>query len=74
MAARLIDAYALMETLGIAEECEYCQYSYGGFCSKSSDFVDACEAIADAPTVTGWPKSRNHGREEKDETNRCGCF
>ena len=49
---RLIDADALMETLGIKEECADCQYHIGNnFCSRSSDFVTACESIVDAPTV-----------------------
>lgn len=52
---RLIDADKLMETLGVAEECEDCQYKIGTtfmMCSKSSDFVTACEAIINAPTAT----------------------
>ncbi len=49
---RLIDADALMETLGIKEECIDCQYHIGNnFCSRSGDFVTACEAISDAPTA-----------------------
>lgn len=49
---RLIDADALNEALGVGKDCADCQYSVGGgFCHKGSDFVDACEAIADAPTV-----------------------
>lgn len=50
---RLIDADALMETLGIKEECTDCQYHIGNnFCSRSGDFVTACESIVDAPTVS----------------------
>ena len=55
---RLIDADALMETLGVAEECEDCQYRTGDtfiMCSKSSDFVKACGAIINAPTVGSTP-------------------
>lgn len=48
---RLIDADALAEVLGIEEDCQDCQYKNGVFCKKSSDFVDACEAIYDAPTI-----------------------
>lgn len=48
---RLIDADALAEVLGIAEDCQDCQYKNGVLCKKSSDFVDACEAIYDAPTI-----------------------
>lgn len=48
---RLIDADALMETLGIKEECTDCQYHLGyNFCARSGDFVNACEAIINAPT------------------------
>lgn len=55
---RLIDADALAEVLGIAEDCQDCQYKNVMFCKKSSDFVDACEAIYDAPTV----EPERHGR------------
>ena len=48
---RLIDADALADVLGIAEDCQDCQYKNGMFCKKSSDFVGACEAIYDAPTI-----------------------
>ena len=50
---RLIDADKLIETLGIAEDCEDCQYVASPrfcLCTKSSDFVNACEAIINAPT------------------------
>ena len=49
---RLIDADALNEALGVGKECADCRYAVGAaFCHRGSDFVDACEAIADAPTV-----------------------
>lgn len=48
---RLTDKDALMKTLGIKEDCEECEYANGYFCSRGSDFVNACEAICDAPTI-----------------------
>lgn len=51
---RLIDADALVERLGINEECKDCQY-YHQFQSRciryDTSFTDVCEAIYDAPTV-----------------------
>lgn len=52
---RLIDADALMDALGIAVECSDCANQAGAFCHKSSDFVNACEAICDAPTADAIP-------------------
>ena len=48
---RLIDADALIERLGIKAECDDCQYQNGPLCKRGSEFVDACEAIFDAPTI-----------------------
>lgn len=50
--SRLIDADALMEVLGIADECKDCK-SYDGFigCMGDPQFAWACEAITDAPTI-----------------------
>lgn len=48
---RLIDVDALAKVLGITEDCQDCQYKNGIFCNTSSDFVNACEAIYDAPTI-----------------------
>lgn len=49
---RLIDADALMDVLGIADECKDCpQDKRGIYCEKSTDFRVACEAITDAPTI-----------------------
>ena len=48
---RMNDADALAEVLGIAENCQDCQYKYGVFCNRSSDFMNACDAIYDAPTI-----------------------
>ena len=55
---RLIDADALMDALGIADDCQDCQYQSSIFCSRSPDFVNACEAIADAPVIDAVPVVR----------------
>ena len=49
--ARYIDAEKLMQTLGIADECKKCTFCVGAICTNESDFVDACTAIAEAPTA-----------------------
>ena len=48
---RLIDADELKKELGIADDCSQCDHARTIFCSKGSNFVDACEAINDAPTI-----------------------
>lgn len=49
---RLIDADALMQTLGITDtDCGECDLHGAMGCSKRDDFVDACMAIEDAPTI-----------------------
>lgn len=49
---RLIDADALAASLGITNmECLKCGWYNGRGCKRGSDFVDACEAIEDAPTI-----------------------
>ena len=49
---RLIDADALMKTLKISDDCKHCeQCEYDYFCSMGGDFVSACEAINDAPSI-----------------------
>ena len=56
---RLIDADALLKTLGMAEECGKCQNSRNAlFCALSSEMVDVCEAITDLPTVDAVPVVR----------------
>lgn len=47
----LISRQDLMNTLHIKEDCQDCEYSQGIFCTQSPDFVNACEAICDAPPV-----------------------
>ena len=49
---RLIDADALMKTLGITEmDCERCEWGEYGFCGRGRGFTDACTAIEAAPTI-----------------------
>ena len=55
---RLIDKDALMGTLDIKDDCGDCEYENGFFCSRNSDFVNACEAICDAPTIDAVPVVR----------------
>lgn len=55
----LIDRNDLLESLGIGDECDNCKYGEADtdgyvFCTKGSDFVDACEKIFDAPSVEPW--------------------
>lgn len=47
----LIDRVSLSKQLGVSDKCTDCVFQRGAFCEKSSDFVKACEAIYDAPTV-----------------------
>ena len=50
--SRYIDADALMKTLKISDDCKHCeQCEYDYFCSMSGDFVSACEAINEAPSI-----------------------
>ena len=49
--ARYTDVEKLMQTLGIADECKKCTFCIGAICTNESDFVDACTAIAEAPTA-----------------------
>lgn len=51
---RLIDADALMKTLGITDmDCAKCAWYSRAYrqCKRGGDFEDACTAIEDAPTV-----------------------
>ena len=54
--SRLIDADALMEALGITDmDCGKCKWGDRGWCTRGSEFEDACLAIEDAPTVDAVP-------------------
>ena len=49
---RLIDADALAASLGITNmDCQKCDWHGSLGCKRGSDFVAACEAIEDAPTI-----------------------
>lgn len=51
---RLIDADALMNTLGITDmDCRKCAWrdKEWNLCNRGSDFEDACCAIENAPTI-----------------------
>ena len=51
---RLIDADALMQTLGITDmDCDKCAWykKEWSCCERGGDFEDACCAIDDAPTI-----------------------
>ena len=50
---RLIDADALLEQLGMANECEHCPSRSHNpyFCRLSSEMMLVCELITEAPTV-----------------------
>ena len=61
---RLIDADALLNTLGIGEggDCEKCNYNACAiFCGRGKDFVDCCKAICDAPTIDETPLKVAYG-------------
>lgn len=47
---RLIDADALMKELGItSDDCCECEWGDGhGYCTRTSDFTDACDSICTA--------------------------
>ena len=58
---RLIDADALMKALGITDmDCEKCAWGNKSFptCNRGSDFVDACSASEDAPTIEERKKGK----------------
>lgn len=61
---RLIDADALLNTLGIGEggDCDKCNYnSCDLFCKRGKDFVDCCKAICAAPTIDETPLKVAYG-------------
>ena len=77
---RLIDADALMQTLGITDmDCGKCAWYSKGYrrCKRDGDFEDACCAIEEAPTIEAVPVV--HGRWERVgdssyECSACGCI
>ncbi|MBO7682359.1 MAG: hypothetical protein J6T17_06355 [Clostridia bacterium] len=48
---RLIDADALLKKLGMANECKDCPNCSGPFCGLSSELMEVCDEISNAPTV-----------------------
>lgn len=69
---RLIDADKLLDTLGIDSlDCEKCSWGNFDYCKRGSDFVDACSAIEDAPTVDAEPVRHGHW---VDNNGRYGWF
>ena len=48
---RLIDADALMGMCGMAIDCYDCPNGEHGWCKRSQDAANICEAIEDAPTI-----------------------
>lgn len=55
---RLIDADALMQTLGITDtDCDKCAWYNKEYmqCKRGDDFEDVCCAIEDAPTIDAIP-------------------
>lgn len=67
---RLIDKDALMKTLDIKDDCGDCEYENGFFCSRNSDFVNACEAICDAPTIAEFEGDSNKVIVKGEEYHR----
>lgn len=68
---RLIDADALASVLGIHEDCDDCEnHESGLFCKKGGDFVTACEAIYDAPTIE---PERKKGKWIKNDNGTYSC-
>ena len=57
----LIDKRALMKTLKISDSCNECEWEVGPLCGKANSFVDACEAICEAPVfmTVGETDARN---------------
>ncbi len=47
----LISRSNLMTVLNIKEDCHDCVYEASGFCTRVSEFVNACEAITYAPSI-----------------------
>lgn len=47
----LIDKDALIAKLQISEECSECKWVNGPRCKRYKTFVDACEAIFEAPVI-----------------------
>lgn len=66
---RLIDKDALMETLGIKQDCKDCQYDSCDdlLCEWHPNPVDICEMICDAPEVDLQVVATVRGDENADQ-------
>lgn len=75
---RLIDKDALMTVLGITdEECSKCDLGDGtGYCTFSSEWTTACDAICTAPVIeerkTGKWMNVSDGFIDFYECSQCG--
>ena len=59
----LIDKRALMRTLKISDNCNGCEWEVGPLCGRANSFVDACEAICEAPVVMTFNPELTAARE-----------
>jgi len=80
---RYIDADLLMKELGITDpDCVKCEWGSKLFpyCTRDGDFVDACDAICEAPTADVVERKVGKWIEAKPMSGRigkvcsaCGC-
>lgn len=68
---KLIDKDALMETLGIADDCKDCRYLSPNFCGRENDFVVVCANITDAPTIDAVPVVRCRDCKHRYDDGYC---
>lgn len=79
----LIYKDALLKELGITnEDCEKCAWGDGyGYCTRGSEFTDACDAICTAPTIEErkmgkWMEKHHAYSDEEsviEEWQSCRC-
>lgn len=73
---RIIDADALMETLGITDmDCYKCVWGNEklGYCNRGKEFIDACLAIENAPTIEPEPQWILCSERLPEEADYKGC-
>lgn len=71
---RYIDADLLMKELGITDpDCVKCEWGSKLFpyCTRDGDFVDACDAICDAPTADVVERKKGKWRLNKEGNWAC---